>query len=834
MHAKTKAQKRLFFSVAACALLITSPMITQASDLPTGGQIVAGSGNISQSGATVTIQQDSAKMVADWQNFSIGKGHTVNFQQPSANAIALNRVLGSDISVIQGAINANGRIFLVNPNGVTFTPDAQINTGGLVASTLNLRTDDFLAGNYSFQGNSENPVINQGTISTTGGTVALIAAKVINEGTIEAHSGNILIGAGSKIILDLGGPVKLEIEEGAIETLIEQGGALRANGGTIYLTAKAAGELATSVINHTGISEAKTLSTGKKGEIILLGDMDIGLTKVAGELNATAPSGGDGGFIETSAANVDIQQNTIITAGSTHGKGGLWLIDPFDYIINDAAAGNIASTLNTGTDVTIQTTVNNASLGSTGAGANGNIKVASTINKTAGGEATLTLEAENVIDLAAPITSTNGALNLILRADSDANGSGVIIATKGTSLNGGNLGFGIGDTATFGGVSTLVGGDLYVGGEEQVVFRTGGGNIELFGELIIANPDGVKFITDNGNAHFHGIINGGNKYERITNGGVPYTWLEAFEDAKNGTAGGDAIGDSYLATVTSRLENAVVVYTGELAGATQLAHGAWLGGQRVTGIGTDQIWRWVAGPEGLADDGNGLPFYNGSHFSSGSAVGDSFINWQTNEPNNAGGSEDRVQIGDQFGRWNDLPNTSGLNQRIYIRETNYGDADLEIDAGTGTVTFEKEIGGLKGINYVAYDVSNPNPTQNNPPTTTTGTTVPQKTAISSVQSTTNPPQQTKSQTSYTSYSFTAPSSSGGTSSNTTNTFTNVGTMQIVQLTAEQGNSMESINESSNSGINGIGQQAELTGPTKVFVVQGGVRLPAGTDQDNEE
>ncbi|HEY0901797.1 MAG TPA: filamentous hemagglutinin N-terminal domain-containing protein [Micavibrio sp.] len=579
-------KRALLLGVAFWAL---HPASVFAGDLPTGGQIIAGSGSISQNGSTLTVTQDTPHMAANWQSFSIGQGHTVNFQQPSAQAVALNRVLGSDVSVIQGALNANGKVFLINPNGVTFTPDAQVNVGGLVASTLQMDTDDFMAGHYRFAGDSTQAITNQGAINAPGGTVALIAAKIINEGQITADGGHVLMGAGAKVTLDLGGPVKLQIDEGALQTQIDQGGAIRADGGHVYLTAKAAGELATSVINHTGVTEAKTLSTGQDGSIILLGDMNVGTAHIAGELNATAPAGGDGGFIETSAAQVDIAADTTITAGSSYGKGGLWLIDPFNYIINATAAGNIVSALNTGTDVTVQTTANNASFGGTGVNANGDIKVASAITKTAGGTATLTLEAANVIDLAAPITSTSGALNLVLNADSDANGSGVVIATKGTSLNGGDLSFGVGDTAMLGGVSTLVGGDVYVGGTEQVVFRTGGGRIDLFGELIIANPDGVKFITDNGNARFYGIINGGNKYERITNGGTPYTWNDAFADAKNGTAGGDAVGDSYLATVTSRLENAVVVYVGDVASALQLQDGAWLGGRRVTGIGTDNL-----------------------------------------------------------------------------------------------------------------------------------------------------------------------------------------------------------------------------------------------------
>lgn len=757
-------------------LSIAAP--TYAADLPTGGTITAGTGTIAQSGSTMTITQDSAKLAADWQNFSIGQGHTVNFVQPSSDAIALNRVIGSDISSIQGALNANGRVFLINPNGILFSSSAQVNVGGLVASTLNLSNADFMSGNYRFEGAGSSAIINEGNIIASGGTVALIAATIINTGSISAHGGNVLAGAGNKITLDLGGPVKLEVNEGALNTLIEQKGAIRADGGKIYLTTKAAGDLATSVINHTGITEAKTLTTGEKGEIILLGDLKQGVTHVAGTLDASAPNGGDGGFIETSAAHLDLKDNLRITAQSVFGKGGQWLIDPTDYTIDATAAANITGTLNTGTDVTVTTAASNAAQGATGAG-NGDITVSSEIAKSAGGDATLSLIAANVIVLNAEIKSTSGKLNLFFDADNDSgtrNGGGVIIANYGVNTNGGSLDFGTGATTSISGVNTKVGGDVYVGGSSQVVFRTGGGNINLQGQLIIANAAGVKFVTTNGNAHFYDIINSGNQYERVYNAGG-YTWDAAFAEAQNGTAGGSAVGDQYLATVTSRLENAVVVYTGGFLAGAGLADGSWLGGKRVTGVGTDTYWRWVAGPE-AAQDTHGLIFNDGS--ATPLAYNGSYINWQAGEPNNCCAGEDRLQIGDAQGQWNDLPNNGGLNQKIYIRETNFNSANLEIDAGTGTVTFDEDIGTLKAINYRTYDATSPNPvvTQKN------GSITDAQTAAQASIGFVNPPP-------------------------------TVGSMEIVQVKSD----------SEIDAHTTTNQPSGLTDPTKVFVIDGGVKLP---------
>jgi filamentous hemagglutinin family protein len=204
-----------------------------STELPTGGTVVGGSATIASSGARLDINQTSGRAAIDWNTFNIGSDAHVHFQQP-AGGVALNRVLASDASQIYGRLTSTGQVFLLNPQGIYFAPGAQVDVGGLVASTLNLSNANFMAGNYAFQGGSSNAIINQGNITAaSGGTLALIAAKITNDGTLTAPGGNVLLGAGSKVTLDMGGPVKLQIENSALETLIANGGAIRAEGGTI-------------------------------------------------------------------------------------------------------------------------------------------------------------------------------------------------------------------------------------------------------------------------------------------------------------------------------------------------------------------------------------------------------------------------------------------------------------------------------------------------------------------------------------------------------------------------------------------------------------------------
>lgn len=399
---------------------------TAWAELPQGGQISSGDGSLSYQGNQLNVQQNSDRMAVDWQSFSIGKDNKVVFNQPGAESIALNRVQGSDVSRIQGAIKANGQVFLLNPNGVLFSPTAQVNTGGLVASTLELSNDDFMAGNFQFEGDSTAAVTNQGEINVAeGGTIALIAATIVNEGSLTANAGNVLMGAGRKVTLDIGGPVKLRVDEGALNTLIEQGGAIRADGGKVLLTARAAGELATSVINHTGITQAQTLSTGENGEIVLLGDMQQGQLQVAGTLDASAPATtgqhGDGGFIETSAAKVQIKDSVQVTTLAENGNTGEWLIDPTDFTISAGSAAQTDSGIGAAT-LSANLENNNVTLETVDTGTEpGDMYVNGAVSWSA--NTTLSLDAHNDIQINEAITATNGGLTLNAGGAISANGA---------------------------------------------------------------------------------------------------------------------------------------------------------------------------------------------------------------------------------------------------------------------------------------------------------------------------------------------------------------------------------------------------------------------------
>lgn len=182
------------------------PGMAQSADLPTGGQIVAGQGSISTSGNQMTIHQQTQNMVTNWYSFDIGRNNTVQFIQPDSSSVALNRVTGASGSQIMGALKANGQVFILNPGGVLFGKDARVNVAGLVASTKNINTADFMKGQYTLSG-SGNPgtqVINQGSLTTSkGGYIVLAGERVSNSGTVTTPSGKTVLAAGKAVTLQL-------------------------------------------------------------------------------------------------------------------------------------------------------------------------------------------------------------------------------------------------------------------------------------------------------------------------------------------------------------------------------------------------------------------------------------------------------------------------------------------------------------------------------------------------------------------------------------------------------------------------------------------------------
>src|SRR5690349_11822912 len=181
---------------------------------PVGPVVVSGQAGFSSQGKLLSVTNTPGAIV-NWQQFSIGAGETTRFIQQSAASAVLNRVTGIDPSSILGTLQSNGRVFLINPNGILFGAGARVDTAGLVASTLNISNEDFLGGRLNFVGDPARAaaVVNQGAISASpGGRVFLIGSAVDNQGVITAPNGDIALASGSSVRVTDSAGGRLQVE----------------------------------------------------------------------------------------------------------------------------------------------------------------------------------------------------------------------------------------------------------------------------------------------------------------------------------------------------------------------------------------------------------------------------------------------------------------------------------------------------------------------------------------------------------------------------------------------------------------------------------------------
>ena len=313
---------RLTLVLLTSTMLSGVPQAIAQTVLPTGGSVAAGSAAIgTPSNGTLTVTQSSSSAVVNWQSFSVGQGNTVNFVQPSSTSAILNRVTGSATSTIAGQINANGQVFLVNPNGIAITSTGTVNAAGFVASTLGISDSDFMAGKRTFTGNGASAsVSNAGTITIgRGGYAALLGGAVDNAGTITVPLGKVGLGSGEQATLDLSGDgfmqVAVPTNAAGSQALVSNSGKISANGGSVQLSAAAARNMARQAINMSGTIEAR--SVGGRNGAIVLGGSD-GAVAVSGKLNVASRKS-KGGNITVAGRDIKLAGATLDASGKLGG-----------------------------------------------------------------------------------------------------------------------------------------------------------------------------------------------------------------------------------------------------------------------------------------------------------------------------------------------------------------------------------------------------------------------------------------------------------------------------------------------------------------------------------
>ncbi|AMB44414.1 YDG domain-containing protein [Methylobacterium sp. AMS5] len=315
-------------ALVGIGLVPLCPVPVRAEPLPTGGQVVSGGVTIgAPNGNALAITQSSQSAIVNWQGFSVGGGNRVDIHQPNANAAILNRVTGATPSTIAGQLNANGQVYLVNPNGVTITRSGQVNAAGFVASSLGISDEDFKAGRRPFRGSGASaPVTNHGAITIgRGGYAALIGGRVTNTGTIQVPMGRVGLGAGERATLDLSGDGFLQV---AVPTqakgrgaLVEHAGTISADGGSVTLTAAAARDMARQAVNLSGVVEARAVA-GRNGRITLSGGEGAVALAPNARLDASGLDGADGGRVRITGGRLDVA-GRVDVSGARGGRARL-------------------------------------------------------------------------------------------------------------------------------------------------------------------------------------------------------------------------------------------------------------------------------------------------------------------------------------------------------------------------------------------------------------------------------------------------------------------------------------------------------------------------------
>ncbi|QWD03200.1 filamentous hemagglutinin N-terminal domain-containing protein [Polynucleobacter paneuropaeus] len=325
-----------------------------AAGLPTGGKVEAGQVSIAQTTTTMNVTQTTQRAVVSWNSFDVAKGNTVNFVQPNASAVTLNRVNGVTPSMINGAINANGQVIFVNPNGVVFGKGSEVNVGGMVSTTMNVSNADFMAGKdqLTFSGGDTGKVVNKGriTVSDAKGFVALMAPEVRNEGVILANisgANSIALVSGKQVTLTFADRqmISISIDASVVNSLITNKRLIQVNGGQVVIAANAANNLMSSVVTNKGtvaadgvnvqggvvtltagaVTQAGTVSANSSVTASVVASNSTSVASTSSANSNSPTNAGVGGKVTITGDLVTLASSSKTTATGTFGGGTILL-----------------------------------------------------------------------------------------------------------------------------------------------------------------------------------------------------------------------------------------------------------------------------------------------------------------------------------------------------------------------------------------------------------------------------------------------------------------------------------------------------------------------------
>jgi len=297
---------------------------------PVNPSVVAGQASFNLTGKTYSIT-NTPNTIINWQSFSLASDEMARFIQQSADSKVLNRITGQDPTRILGSLQSNGKVFLINPNGVIFGAGSRVDVNGLVASSLAISNADFLAGKNNFSGSATaGKVSNAGTITTpSGGQIFLVAPAVENSGVISSPNGDVVLAAGHSVQL-------FDSKDPNVQVVVSAPADMALNLGQIVAQGGRVGVYGALVSQRGGIS-ANSAVRGANGQIILKSSGTT-LLEAGSTTTATGSNLNTGGDIQLLGAQVGLTGNALVDASGAAG-GGSVLVGG-DYQGKNAAVQN--------------------------------------------------------------------------------------------------------------------------------------------------------------------------------------------------------------------------------------------------------------------------------------------------------------------------------------------------------------------------------------------------------------------------------------------------------------------------------------------------------------
>ena len=297
----------------ALAFAVACFLTGEAGANPAGAEVVAGQVDFVSSPNQLLIT-NSPGAIINWKSFSILPGELTQFIQQSSSSSVLNRVTGQDPTQILGALRSNGKVVLINPNGILFGAGSRVDVNGLVASSLDLSDADFLAGRLRFSDSGRAGAVgNHGAITTPdGGQVYLIGSSVSNGGVITSPNGDVVLAAGQSVDLaDSGNP--------DVRVVLSAPGSEALNVGKVVAEAGRVG-IYGALVNQMGLVSADSAVVGANGKIVLKssGDTILGAGSVT-----SATGAGRGGVIEATGTRVGLTGDALVDASGQTGGGAV-------------------------------------------------------------------------------------------------------------------------------------------------------------------------------------------------------------------------------------------------------------------------------------------------------------------------------------------------------------------------------------------------------------------------------------------------------------------------------------------------------------------------------